>query len=88
MSPQEKIPYQAYLLRCWRTENNSLDDPGAWRFMVEEVAGEQQRVGFISLEAVTDFLRAQLGESASQRVSESASWRKTFQASENLEGLV
>ncbi|MFH1636230.1 MAG: hypothetical protein ABIG63_19755 [Chloroflexota bacterium] len=72
MSPQEKIPYQAYLLRCWRTENTNLDDPEVWRFIVEEVAGEQQRVGFTSLEAVTDFLRAQLGELASQRVGELA----------------
>ncbi len=68
MSPQEKIPYQAYLLRCWRSESANLDDPEAWRFMVEEVAGEQQRVGFTSLEAVTDFLRDQLGESANQRM--------------------
>jgi len=67
MSLSENTPYQAYLLRCWRTENTNAGAPEAWRFIVEEVAGEQQRVGFTSLEALTDFLRARFGggESAS-----------------------
>ena len=71
MPLSENTPYQAYLLRCWRTENKSFNDPEAWRFLVEEVAGTQQRVGFTSLEALTDFLRARLGgsgELAHQRV--------------------
>ena len=70
MSLSENIPYQAYLLRCWRTTNTNLDEPDAWRFIVEEVAGTQQRVGVTSLDGFIEFLRVRLGESASQRVGE------------------
>lgn len=66
MSLSENTPYQAYLLRCWRTENNGLDNSDGWRFVVEEVADTRRRVGFTSLEELTDFLHARLDESAAK----------------------
>jgi hypothetical protein len=45
--------YQAYLLRCWQ-------EGEAWRFSLNEVAGEQRQHGFPDLDALMAFLRREV----------------------------
>jgi hypothetical protein len=51
---------RAYLLRCWQEEDGGTDQEPLWRFSVEDVFGERRRQGFVSLEALIEFLRVDL----------------------------
>ncbi len=47
---------RAYLIRCWQE-----GDKPCWRFSVEEVLHERRRRGYVDLETLIAFLRAELG---------------------------
>jgi len=51
--------YRSYLLRLWREEQA----PGAWRASLESVITGERR-GFASLDALFDFLRDQIADTA------------------------
>ena len=61
-------PYRAYLVRCW-CDGKALS-PTSWRFVVVEI-DQDQRHGFVTLEALVSFLQAQLygGEVANKEVT-------------------
>jgi hypothetical protein len=51
-------PYLSYLLRLWLAGNN---DPPEWRLaLIDPQTGE--RIGFASLDALTDYLQAMMEE--------------------------
>ncbi|MCZ7570273.1 MAG: hypothetical protein M5U01_17045 [Ardenticatenaceae bacterium] len=52
---------RAYLLRCWREGCSAEEGEATWRFSLEEVGGARRRLGFMTLEALLAFLRAELG---------------------------
>jgi hypothetical protein len=60
MQTEEKRPYRAYLLRCWREEEAAPGKEPPWRFSVEEILHERRRKGFNNLGALIAFLRAEL----------------------------
>jgi hypothetical protein len=65
VKPWAAQSYRAYLLRCWHEGEAAPGEAPAWRFSLEEVAGERRRRGFVSLEALVVFLRTELrGEPA------------------------
>ncbi len=53
------LKYRTFLLRWWREKGSSARDRSAWRFSLEEV-GQSRRHGFSSLQALSDFLDAEL----------------------------
>ncbi|MFN8474499.1 MAG: hypothetical protein U0822_20070 [Anaerolineae bacterium] len=54
--------YRAFLLRCWPAQAKSAETPTAWRFSLEEVGPERHPLGFVSLEALVNYLNAELNE--------------------------
>lgn len=60
-------PSRAYLLRCWQEGCSAEDGEAVWRFSLEEVGGERRRLGFMTLEALLAFLRAELGGAPARR---------------------
>jgi hypothetical protein len=62
------LRYRAYLLRCWEMRSPGPGDLATWRFSLEEPSTGEKH-GFTDLEAMHDFLQAQLAEtdSASSR---------------------
>jgi len=60
MRKKENELHRAYLLRCWQEEDVGTDQEPLWRFSVEDVFGERRRQRFGSLEALIEFLRAEL----------------------------
>jgi len=62
---REKRPlYRAYLLRCWQEGEAAPGEEPRCRFSVEEILHKRRRKGFDNLEALLDFLRAELGNEA------------------------
>ena len=51
--------YCAWLLRCWEVPGEAPDAPAPWRCSLEDPHTHERR-GFASLEALMDFLRAEL----------------------------
>jgi hypothetical protein len=56
--------YRAFMLRCWEVRGPEPGDPVTWRFSVEDSLSGQ-RHGFADMEALTDFLQAELERSES-----------------------
>ncbi len=54
-------PYRAYLLRCWR-ESTTPGVEGSWRFSIEGLAPQRQRRGFSTLQALAEYIGAELGD--------------------------
>ena len=52
--------YRAFLLRCWSTQTEEALGP--WRFSLEEVGPERQRMGFASLEALMAYISSELND--------------------------
>ena len=61
--------YRAFLLRCWSTQTEEA--LGTWRFSLEEVGPERQRLGFASLEALMAYLSNELGDAKQCCLSQS-----------------
>lgn len=59
---KERHNYRAYLLRCWREISEETGVEGRWNFSLEEILYKRRRKGFTSLEALVDFLKAELIE--------------------------
>jgi len=59
MSNETSPSHRAYLIRCWR-DKSSYDEEHPWRFSVEEILPRRRRTGFGDLEALIEFLRAEL----------------------------
>ena len=55
-------PQRAYLVRCWREEGAAVVGQPSWRFSVEEVFGKRRRRGFRSLQALVDYIQAEMQE--------------------------
>ena len=53
-------PYRACLVRCWKEETILPDESPVWRFMLQEIPGEQRRWGFSRFEDLVEHLRASL----------------------------
>ncbi|MFQ5854308.1 MAG: hypothetical protein ACE5LU_01495 [Anaerolineae bacterium] len=70
MKPGAAQSDRAYLLRCWHEGEAAPGEAPAWRFSLEEVAGERRRRGFVSLEALVAFLRAELVGAGAQLTQE------------------
>jgi hypothetical protein len=51
--------YRAFMLRCWEVRRPDSSGDVTWRFSIEE-SSTGQRHGFADLEALTDFLQAEL----------------------------
>ena len=56
---------RVFLLRCWQ-ENGDLADSDRvrWRFLLEEVAPQRGRQGFVALDDLLAFLRQEFGDEA------------------------
>jgi hypothetical protein len=52
--------YRSYLLRCWQEGQTSADQPGQWRFVLQDVADAQNRHAFGGFKQLVDFLRREL----------------------------
>lgn len=50
-------PYSAFLVRCWF-------EGGQWRFFLETIAPAREKRGFSSVEALCDYVRVLLDETA------------------------
>lgn len=71
MQPKKARPYRSYLLRCWQEQAAVLGRPSVWRFVVQEVSGEQRQWAFASFEQVMDFLLGELmGPELAQKADE------------------
>ena len=55
---------RVFLLRCWQ-ENGDLGDNEQmrWRFLLEEVAPQRERQGFVALEDLLAFLQQEFDAS-------------------------
>jgi hypothetical protein len=62
---RKQCAHHAYLLRCWQNGELADDQPCRWRFSVEEILQRRSRRGFESLDALVDFLRADLDDGES-----------------------
>lgn len=56
-------PYQAYLVRCWREGSD-------WRFSLEGIGRDRQRLGFSRLEELMAHIQASLSEEGDDQSSE------------------
>jgi hypothetical protein len=56
--------YRAFMLRCWEVRGPDSEPPATWRFSVEDTY-TGQRHGFADMEALTEFLQAELEQSES-----------------------
>jgi hypothetical protein len=63
MNKDNRFFYHAYLVRCWREENGTLNEARGWRFSVEQIFDERWRRGFANLDALVSFLQAELERS-------------------------
>jgi hypothetical protein len=71
MQGKKAKPYRSYLLRCWQEQAAAPGQPPVWRFVVQEVSGEQRQWAFGSFEQVVDFLLDELwGPELSQKADE------------------
>jgi hypothetical protein len=71
MQGEKAKSYHSYLLRCWQEQAATPDQPAVWRFVVQEVAGEQRRWAFGAFEQVMDFLlNTLLGSELSMKADE------------------
>ena len=61
--------YRSYVLRCWQEQEAAPDRPPVWRFVLQEISGEQRRLGFGDFEQMADFLLHELVGSNSHQVS-------------------
>ncbi len=64
MSGNDKVtqlPYRAFMMRCWKEEDDLPHDTPLWRFSLEEVGIDGPRKGFTSLKALTAYLNELLG---------------------------
>ena len=67
MNQRRSPTYRAYLLRCWQEQPVSLDEAPLWRFMLQEISGEQPQRSFGSFEELVAFLSVEVvGESKSK----------------------
>jgi hypothetical protein len=53
------VPYRAFLVRAWQ-EETLLGRVTSWRFMLQEVQGQQRRWGFSRFDDMVKRLRAML----------------------------
>lgn len=53
------LMYRTFLIRWWHETGTAANDRSAWRFTLEEVS-QPPRHGFSSLQALMDFLDAEL----------------------------
>ncbi|MCL4299101.1 MAG: hypothetical protein KJ077_25420 [Anaerolineae bacterium] len=60
MDGKKAKPYRSYLLRCWQEQAATSGQPSVWRFVVQEVSGEQRQWAFGSFEQVVGFLLDEL----------------------------
>lgn len=60
MDSKKVKPYRSYLLRCWQEQAPTLAQSSVWRFVVQEVSGEQHQWAFSSFEQMAEFLLAEL----------------------------
>ena len=71
MQGEKAKSYHSYLLRCWLEQAATPDQPTVWRFVVQEVSGEQRQWAFGAFDQVMDFLLgALLGSEPSTKVDE------------------
>ncbi len=61
--------YRSYLLRCWQEQGATPDQPPVWRFVLQEISGEQRQLGFGSFEQMADFLLDELMGSSRHQVA-------------------
>lgn len=54
---------RVYLLHCWQEGSGEPDGEDRWRFSIEEVLHKRWRRGFTSVDALVDFLKAELAPS-------------------------
>jgi hypothetical protein len=57
--PSDSPPHHAWLLRCWRERPSADDQPGLWRFSLEDVHSGA-RLGFASLATLMAYLSREL----------------------------
>ncbi len=57
--PEKPSGYRVYLIRCWQEPHSEPGPLGEWRFAVEEARSGRKR-GFPNLQALLDYLRADL----------------------------
>ena len=69
MSPYPSPRYQVYLLRCWEERSVYPNQPGVWRFSLEDTR-TGQRHGFASLEAMVVCLQTELTNNKDEHVSD------------------
>ncbi len=53
-------PYKSYLIRCWHVDPETHPSQSQWRFSLQAVDGESNRVGFTDPEDLMKFLTKQL----------------------------
>jgi len=54
---------RVFLLRCWQENGDPEDDERTrWRFLLEEVAPQRGRQGFVALDDLLAFLRREFGD--------------------------
>jgi hypothetical protein len=51
MNAEKRSHERAFMLRCWFEDERS-----GWRFILEPIGQDRQRVGFTSLEELSSFL--------------------------------
>jgi hypothetical protein len=59
--PRDPSPHHAWLLRCWHDRQPTPDQPGVWRFSLENIH-TGARLGFPSLAALMIFVTRELSE--------------------------
>ena len=71
MQGEKAKSYHSYLLRCWQEQAAAPGQPAVWRFVVQEVSGEQRQWAFGAFEQVINFLNsALLGSELSTKMDE------------------
>ncbi|RMF03519.1 MAG: hypothetical protein D6768_05695 [Chloroflexi bacterium] len=57
--PNRSNSYQSYILRCWEERSTQQDQPGVWRFSLEDVR-TGRLMGFATLEAMVTYVQNKL----------------------------
>jgi len=60
MHDEEKGPYRAYLLRCWKEGESTPGQEPRWRFSIEGVLHKRRRRAFGSVQDLAAFLESEL----------------------------
>ena len=66
MDGKKKNRHRAYLLRCWQEGRIATDEERCWRFLVEDVLGQEPQRGFAGLDGLVAFLQAEFAGGGSE----------------------